>query len=155
MNTFNPHPALQKRFCLPIAVYLIVQRNNEVLLLKRFNTGFQDGQYSLVAGCIDGNESITDAVIREAKEEANIKVKKEDLSQPTVLHRKSNFKHWEAVCFFFKITEFEGQILNAEPNKCDDLSFFSLDKLPDNMIDYVKEGLFACLNGKSFVEFGW
>jgi ADP-ribose pyrophosphatase YjhB (NUDIX family) len=155
MSSFKNHPAIHKRFCLPSAVYLVIQENDKVLLLKRFNTGFEDDNYSVIAGCMDGNESVTDAVIREAKEEANITLQKEHLSPPTVMHRKGNSKHWEAFCFFFKASQYEGQITNNEPHKCSDLSFFSLDELPSNMIDYVKAGIFAVLEGKPFMEYEW
>lgn len=140
---------------LPVAVYLVIKKDEEVLLLKRFQTGFADGYYSMVAGCIDGGESITAAMIREAKEEAGITLEPSDLSPPTVLHRSGQKDHWEALCFFFVAKKWSGEIINAEPHKCDDLSFFPLDNLPNNMIPYVKEGLFAALKGVSFVEYGW
>ena len=149
------HPAINKRFCLPVAVYLIVKQQDEVLLLKRLNTGFHDGKWSLVAGCLDGNESVVDAVIREAKEEADIEVKKEDLSIPTVLHRKGDSEIWEALIFFFVTTKYHGVIKNNEPDKCESLEFFKLDSLPSDMIPYVKTGMHAALKGVSFVEYGW
>jgi 8-oxo-dGTP diphosphatase len=149
------HPAINKRFCLPVAAYLVVKQEDKVLLLKRLNTGFYDGHWSLIAGCLDGNESVVDAVIREAKEEASIEVNREDLSTPTVLHRKGNDEMWEALIFFFVTTNYKGVIKNNEPDKCESLDFFSLDALPSNMIPYVKTGLHAALKGISFLEYGW
>ena len=65
-----------KRFKLIVAVHLFLLRNDEIILLRRFNTGYEDGNYSLIAGHIDGNEWITNAIIREAKEEGNILISK-------------------------------------------------------------------------------
>ena len=45
-----------KRFKLIVAVHLFLLRNDEIILLRRFNTGYEDGNYSLIAGHIDGNE---------------------------------------------------------------------------------------------------
>jgi 8-oxo-dGTP pyrophosphatase MutT (NUDIX family) len=69
---------MKERFKLIPAVYLILRRNDEVLLLRRANTGYQDGKYSLIAGHLDGDELATEGMIREAKEEAGIVIVKED-----------------------------------------------------------------------------
>jgi len=42
-----------KKFTLKGAVYLVLTQDNEVLLLRRFNTGWRDGYYTLVAA-LDG-----------------------------------------------------------------------------------------------------
>lgn len=37
--------------------YLVLIKNNEILLLRRYNTGFMDGNYGLPAGHLDGNDT--------------------------------------------------------------------------------------------------
>mgnify|MGYP001001313288 CR=1 FL=1 len=62
------------------AVYLFLLDGEKILLLRRSDSNlYKPGWYSLPAGHVDGNESATDAIIREAKEEANIDLKREDL----------------------------------------------------------------------------
>ena len=90
----------KEKFTLRAAVYLIPIRSNEVLLSRRFQTGWMDGKYSLVAGHIDGKESVFTAMIREAKEEAGIKVSKEDLIPVKVMHRNSDHEY---IDFFFVV----------------------------------------------------
>lgn len=155
MKKIYTHPAINKRFCMPVAVYLIIEKDDNVLLLKRFNTGYEDGNYSLISGCVDGNESISDAAIREAKEEAGITLSFRDLSIPTVMHRSKSQNQWEALCFFFKVKSYQGEINNTEPHKCSELKFFKINNLPHNLIPYVKEGLISALNNKSYIEYGF
>lgn len=142
------------RFQCPIAVHLILQEQNNILLLQRNNTGFADGMWGVPAGCIDGNESVTDAMIREAKEETGILIKENHLKVASVMHRRAS-DDWESVVFFFVVTEYEGRIENKEPHKCSSLKFFPLNNLPENLIPYVKEGIRNSLSGISFSEFGW
>lgn len=68
-----------ERFKLIGAVHLFLIRNQQVLLLRRFNTGYEDGNYSVPAGHLDGGEQIKTAAIREAKEECGIRIAPEDL----------------------------------------------------------------------------
>ena len=41
-----------------------------------------------------------------------------------------------------------------EPNKCDDLAFYKLDNLPDNIIPYIKTALYNYKNNIIFSEYG-
>jgi 8-oxo-dGTP diphosphatase len=92
-------------------------------------------------------------MIREAKEEIGITIQKEDLITSCIMHRNSPDK--EFIDFFFMARKYEGEIKNAEPDKCDDVQFFPLDQLPKNIIPYVKHGIEASLKGEKYVEYGW
>jgi 8-oxo-dGTP diphosphatase len=128
----------KERFKLIPAVYLLLRRANEVLLLRRANTGYQDGKYGLVAGHLDGDELGTIAMCREAKEEAGIILEPSDLKFVHVAHRLGRSNGQERVDFFYEATKRSGEVLNAEPEKCDDLSWYPMDRLPDNMLPLVR-----------------
>lgn len=55
---------------------LIVMRNNKLLVLKRNTPKLR---YSLIGGIIKKSESSKEGLIREAKEEANVVLKKNDI----------------------------------------------------------------------------
>ena len=137
------------------AVYLILERDNKILMLRRFNTGYCDGQYSLVAGHVDAGESVTTTMIREAREEANIVVELSGLHMVHMMHRKSSVDAEERIDVFFKATTWQGEIKNCEPHKCDDLGWFAYNQLPKDTIDHVRFALEQSYQGIFFSEFGW
>lgn len=140
------------RFKTPVAVHLFLLRNDEVLLLQRQNTGYEDGNYSVIAGHLDGDEEIATAMIREAREEAGIRLDPADLTIAGVMHRRSDE---ERIDFFLIATRWQGAITNAEPEKCGELAWFPLDRLPPNVIPYVRAGLDSWRQGRWFTSFGW
>ena len=140
------------KFKLLSAVHLFLIRDGEVLLLRRFNTGYEDGKYSVVAGHLDGDEEVKAAMIREAREEVGIEISPQDLQVVGVMHRKSND---ERIDFFLAATSWSGEITNREPDKCDQLAWFDVDELPENVIPYVRRALDNYRRGIWFDSFGW
>lgn len=143
---------MQDRFKLVSAVHLFLIRDSQILLLRRFNTGYEDGKYSVVAGHLDGNEEVKEAAVREAREEAGIELSVEDIEVVGVMHRKSTD---ERIDFFVAARLWKGEVINREPDKCDDLSWFPLDALPSNTIPYVKKAIENFRSGIWFDSFGW
>ncbi len=134
------------------AAYLILLKDNKVLLLRRFNTGYEDGNYSLPAGHVEEGESVSDTMVREAKEEIDINIKKEDITLSHTMHRLKTDKNDERLDFFFVCRNFGGEIKNLEPQKCDDLSWFDIDGLPQNVVPYVALAVKDSLERVSYSE---
>ena len=129
-------------------------RNRTVLLSRRHKTGWEDGKYGMVAGHVESGESVLDAMIREAKEEAGIDVAKKDLRLVHVMHRKlpaaSDF-----LDLFFTADQWQGEPANMEQDKCDDLRWFPLDALPGNTLAYIRAAIMHHLDGSACSEWGW
>lgn len=142
-----------ERFKLVVAVHLILIKNGKILLLRRYNTGYEDGNYSVVAGHIDGNESALSAMKREALEEAGIHIEEQDLEIVHVMHRKTPER--ESIDYFLTCKNYTGNIQIMEPDKCDELKFYDLNNLPQNVIPYVKKAIENYQNGESFSVYGW
>jgi len=143
----------KERFKAVVAVYLLLIKDENILLYLRQNTGFGDGLYGLVSGHVDGNESVTNAMLREAQEEAGIVINKNDLEITCVMHRKALDR--EVIDYFMKAETWNNAIENLEPKKCKELKFFPIQALPDNIIPYVRMGIDLSLKGTKFAEYGW
>lgn len=115
-------------------------------MIRRQNTGFADGLWSLPAGHVEKGESVKTAMIREAKEEINIDVLDKNLKLKHILHRKSNINTY--IDFFFLCTKWQGEPINNEPQKCSDIKWFDIEQLPTDIIQYIKEIILKKENGE-------
>lgn len=136
-----------------IGAYLLLIKDNQLLLQKR-RGGVLDGVYTPIAGHTEENETVIDAIIREAKEEANIKLCKKDLGVKVVIQRPRAFYKGiptDIIDFFILATTYQGKILNKEPDKCSEIAFYPLNKLPEHTMPHVKKALKAYFNQKNFI----
>ena len=136
----------------PVAVHLFFLRDKQILLLRRFNTGYEDGNYSVVAGHVDAGETVTQAAIREANEEVGVILEPIDIQIIHVMNRKSED---ERIDFFVAVKHWISEVTNNEPHKCDDLSWVAIDSLPHNIIPYVKHAIGNYQASIYYSEFGW
>jgi 8-oxo-dGTP diphosphatase len=137
------------------AVYVIFRKGNEVLLLKRANTGYRDGWYSLPSGHIEPNENPTQAAIREVAEEVGVAIKRQDLQFAHVQHRMAEEKDHERVDYFFQVRKWQGEVANAEPDKCDELKWSTIDTLPSNVVPEVASVLKSVARHAHYSEAGY
>jgi 8-oxo-dGTP diphosphatase len=89
---------------------------------------------------------------RETKEEIGITLVPEDFQASYTQHTLDGR---ETISFFFVAERWEGEVVNMEPNKCDDLRWFPLDGLPENTIPYIRAALENIRKGIAYSEFGW
>ena len=137
----------------PVAVHLFLLKDNQILLLKRYNTGYEDGNYSVIAGHIDGGEDVFNAMIREAKEEAGIDIESDNLEIVQVMHRKKIDE--ERIDYFFTCENWNGTIEVMEPDKCEELIWVEINNLPKNTIDYIRAAIDNYKSNISFSIYGW
>ena len=142
----------QERFKLIPAVFILVKKENKIFLARRINTGFKDGEYSLAGGHLDGNETVTETVIREAAEELGIKIKPEDTRFINVTHISTND---ERIHFLFLVEKWEGEVKVNELEKAKDGTWFDLDNLPSDLNDISHAMIDAYKQNIPYSEFGW
>ena len=146
---------MPKHITMPVAVHLLLIKGNEVLLLRRYNTGYEDGNFSVIAGHADGGETVQTAMIREVAEEAGINISAEDIHIALVMHRRIEQENAERIDYFLRCEKWQGEPVNLEPHKCDLLEWHNMDNLQENTITYVRFAIESYLQNRQFVSFGF
>lgn len=132
------------------SIYIIIKNeDNKILLQRRQGTKFCSGYLALPAGHLDVGENVYDALVREAKEELDIDISINDIVDTFVVNRRNKTlsPYFDV---YFEIVKYKGNIKINEPNKCSELIWASLDKLPSDMIDFEKEAINNNLKGIKF-----
>lgn len=141
---------MKNRFKSVVCVDLMLVKsdgdNKRVLLAKRKNTGSNDGEYELPGGHLEDGEDLFDAMIRESKEELNIDLKREDLKIINILHHYSGGR----LNFIFSAENVNTIPKIAEPDKCDELKWVNIDKLPKDTMDKVSMIINNIKSGKFY-----
>ena len=143
------------RFKPYAAALVFLIDNDSILLIRRFNTGWADGQYTVPSGHVEKDESITDAAVRESLEEAGVRIDPSHIEFAHVSYRHNNQADRVYVDFFFVCKKWSGSPYNAEPDRCDDVRWFPLNKLPENTVPFVRHAIDAYAQQQPFSEYGW
>lgn len=118
-----------------VGVGVIIRKDGEVLLLKRKNA-HGDGDWAFVGGHLEFGETIEQCARREVKEECGLKITsiKKGPYTNDVFHKEG--KHYVTV---FAIADYEGgEVVNLEPDKCEELKWHAWDELPENLFIPIK-----------------
>lgn len=140
------------------AVFPMIFRNLEgnrrqVLLHQRANTGYMDGMWDFAgSGHVDEGETAKQAAVRECKEEIGIEVEIADLTFAHLSHRVGHNGALTYYDIYFEVRRFSGVPRIAEPEKCDGLEWFDLERLPAEMIPIRRKVLESCKNGVHYSE---
>ena len=135
------------------AVFLVLHKGEDVLFQRRQNTGHGDGKLSLVGGHVDENESSLSTLCREAMEEIGITINRSDVKFVYVLHRKQDEE--ERIDLFFEVKKWNGEIRISEPDKCSELVYYPITRIPPDILPYIKYALNDINSGISYGEYGW
>ncbi len=125
-------------FVMRSAVILLMFRKvdgvRQTLLQHRKNVEVLDNLWDAAAsGRVEKDESMRQAMCREAREELGIDIAPDDLrfrAMGNVLVRSG----YTYVNGYFEATRWRGEPAIMEPDKCDDLRWFPVNALPADMI---------------------
>lgn len=136
------------------SVNIFVINGNKVLLGRRANTGWMDGHLCPPGGHVEEGETPLIAAAREIEEELGVKIDPKDLEFACVAAR--NTSPIEYVAYEFIIRDKDYSFINAEPEKCSDLVWVELDKLPSDIVDHFKQIIDQGIIGqRTYLEVGY
>lgn len=141
---------MSQRHGIVCASYVILRRDDQVLLIERKNTGWKDGWYTFPAGHVEEHESPLSCAIREAKEEVDVQI---DTAHIFLMHTMSRpVNEPDRLDFYFVCDQFSREPRNMEPEKCGGLVWASIHDLPELMIPSLRQVLQKILVGSQYSE---
>jgi 8-oxo-dGTP pyrophosphatase MutT (NUDIX family) len=140
------------------AVHIIIRRGDELLLVLRSHTGYEDGNYCLPSGHVEEGESFSHAAVREAREEVGLELDQNEVGFIYLQHRLAANELGEPEVWidaFFEAGDWHGKPSNAEPDKHAEIAWCYPDDLPENIMTSHRYALERIVEGHVYGEFGW
>ena len=135
------------------AAHIILRKDGKIAFVLRQNTKWGDGFYGLISGKVDHGENFLITAVREAKEEAGVTIKRQDLKHVLTAYRQSEDSLWVDICF--ETAKWHGEAYNAEPHKHGELVWLDPENLPENVVPPIRFYLEQIAAGATYAEYGW
>jgi 8-oxo-dGTP diphosphatase len=119
---------------------LLLDESGRVLLTLR-KLPPEAGHWSILGGKVDFLETVQDCAIREAFEEAGVRIVIDRLLCITDHLLPAENQHWVSPSYLARIVE--GNARNREPDKAAELRWFGLDELPANLTMTARNAIAA------------
>jgi len=138
-------------------VFLLLTRQDHVLLALRQGTGFADGLWNVPSGKAESGESAVAAVIREAREEIGIRLSEHEITFAATVHCHNSDTDIR-VGLFFQAAAKDSPLhvpYNAEPHKCAKIAWYPMTMLPATTMPYSALGVALYQRNTYFGTTGW
>jgi ADP-ribose pyrophosphatase YjhB (NUDIX family) len=125
--------------CVGLGIGIIILNENDevVLTLRGITTNNRAGFFELPGGTVEFGESLSKAVIKEAKEETGLDVL--PVGCVSICEDYIEGQHWISFGYLTKVVG--GKLENKEPYKFKEVKFVPLNNLPKNTAKLTKKVL--------------
>lgn len=131
---------------------LVLDPSDRVLLTLRKRPP-EAGCWSIVGGKVDFLENLEQCAVREAREEAGVEVQLIRLLCVTDHVLPEENQHWVAPAYLGRVVS--GEAHNCEPDKTQEVRWFPLDDIPQNLTMTARNAISAFLGGGGFSPTRW
>lgn len=131
---------------------VILRHGSHIFLLQRNEfSKFWPNYWGFPGGKLESDEATFDAARREIAEEIGIEISTEHIIW--AIDILAHYIEGDRRNTLYLFDTFEGMPENLEPKIHSNIGWYELSNLPSPMIPHVREGLFALLDGKDFIEY--
>lgn len=121
-----------ERYKICVCANVLIVEHGKVLMMRRFNTGYEDGKYDFPAGHLEKGEDLRQCAVREVKEETNLQIFGRDLK---CICYNDDILESEHLNIYFVTKKYLGTPIVMECFQCNDIKWFDLHDLKlDNEI---------------------
>lgn len=146
---------MKQHFQLSTSIFVIVRRENRVLLLGRSHAGWKGGFLNLPAGLHRGGEPLVVAAARELQKETGLMAAPDGLRLAHLMHRRSSDSEAEWLSAFFLAERWAGEPRLIENGEHNYLGWHDPSRLPPGVIPYTAQAIKRALDGVRYSDFGW
>lgn len=139
-----------------IGIHLYLEQpDGKVLLgLRHPNSAFAPSTWHALAGHCE-QENALSCLIREAWEEAGLRIERQDVELVHVVHHIDKAGDQPRMGLFFRARAWSGEPDVREPDKCTQWKFWDPAAPPDNLVPYTRAAIAKIQNGELYSETGW
>lgn len=119
---------------------IIIDDEGHLFMAKRGSKVTNEaGKWEFPGGSVEYGEKLRDAIRREIKEEFDIDIEVGLLLDAVDHILPEEGQHWVSPTFICRVISGEPRIL--EPDKCDEICWFGLDEIPENITKVTQVNL--------------
>ncbi|WP_308295239.1 NUDIX domain-containing protein [Streptomyces sp. PSAA01] len=139
-----------------IGVHLYLERPDGTVLLglRHPDSNFAPSTWHVLAGHCEQESAIT-CLIREAWEEAGLRIERQDVELVHVVHHIDGAGGRPRMGLFFRARTWSGEPELREPDKCTQWKFWDPAALPEDLVPYTRVAIEGIRAGRSYSETGW
>ncbi|WP_406391031.1 NUDIX domain-containing protein [Streptomyces sp. NBC_00882] len=139
-----------------IGVHLYLERPDGTVLLglRHPDSNFAPSTWHVLAGHCEQESAIT-CLIREAWEEAGLRIERQDVELVHVVHHIDRAGGRPRMGLFFRARTWGGEPELREPDRCTQWKFWDPAALPEDLVPYTRVAIEGIRAGRSYSETGW
>ena len=139
------------RATFPLVVHTLLMEADRWFMLRRANSGYLDGTWTLPGGHVQAGEGVIEAARRECREESGVVVAATDLDLNAVMPYLAGDQ--QGVNFIARAVRWEGEPRLAEPARFDDCCWADPLDLPQPLAPFIPDLRDMLSSGEWFREF--